>query len=237
VAAAPLNPFSFELEARCGAARAGAFATPHGSFYTPAFMPVGTHGAVKALTADQVRATGAEIVLSNTYHLALRPGEKIVEKLGGLHRFMGWDGPILTDSGGYQVTSLADRVKVDDHGITFASPLDGKRRLLTPERAVEIQEALGPDIAMMLDECVRPELDNGVPASPDADAATQRATERTLRWGERCVAARTRTDQALFGIVQGGLSESLRRRSARGSVDTGFDGYAHGGLGLGVTAN
>jgi queuine tRNA-ribosyltransferase len=227
-------PLNFEVSASDGDARAGLLETPHGVVRTPTFMGVATFGAVRGVSIRDLDALGAQILLANTYHLHERPGEDIVESQGGLHGFTGWRKPWLTDSGGYQVTSLADRVKVDEEGITFASPLDGKRRLLTPERAIEIQEALGPDIAMVLDECLPPDLDSEQRAA--AELSIERATERTLRWGERCAAARTRPDQALFGIVQGGLSESLRRRSARASVEIGFDGYAHGGLGLGEEA-
>ncbi len=225
MAAAPSNPFSFELEARCGAARAGAFSTPHGAFYTPAFMPVGTHGAVKALTADQVRATGAEIVLSNTYHLALRPGEKIVEKLGGLHRFMGWDGPILTDSGGFQVFSLPG-VAIDDGGVRFKNAVDGSSMKLTPERSIEIQHALGADIIMAFDEC-----------SPfRADAATLRGgVRRTLAWIDRCLETHRGFEQrqALFGIVQGGVDLGLRTSCAQALVALDLPGYAIGGVSVG----
>ena len=207
--------------------------TPHGTIRTPTFMCVATFGAVRGVSVGELDGLGAQILLGNTYHLHERPGEALIASHGGLHGFTGWKKPWLTDSGGYQVTSLADRVKVDEEGITFASPLDGKRRLLTPETVVGIQEALGSDIAMVLDECLPPDAKAG---GSGVDVAIERATERTLRWGERSVAARTRVDQALFGIVQGGLSESLRRRSARGAVETGFDGYAHGGLGLGEEA-
>ncbi len=225
MAAAPSHPFAFELEARCGAARAGAFSTPHGAFYTPAFMPVGTHGAVKALTADQVRATRSEIVLANTYHLALRPGEKIVEKLGGLHRFMGWEGPILTDSGGFQVFSLPG-VSIDDGGVRFKNAVDGSSMTLTPERSIEIQHALGADIIMAFDEC-----------SPfPADAATLRnGVRRTLAWVDRCLKTHQGFEQrqALFGIVQGGVDLGLRRSCAEALVALDLPGYAIGGVSVG----
>jgi len=225
VAAAPANPFSFQLEARCGAARAGAFSTPHGSFDTPAFMPVGTHGAVKALTTDQVRATRSEIVLANTYHLALRPGERIVEKLGGLHRFMGWDGPILTDSGGFQVFSLPG-VSIDDGGVRFKNAVDGSSMTLTPERSIEIQHALGADIIMAFDEC----------SAFPADAATLRnGVRRTLAWIDRCLKTHQGFEhrQALFGIVQGGVDLGLRRSCAEALVALDLPGYAIGGVSVG----
>ncbi len=222
--------FGFEVEARDGDARCGRLRTPHGDVSTPAFMSVATYGAVRGIGMDDLRAAGAEILLANTYHLHERPGEAIVSELGGLHGFTGWDGPWLTDSGGYQVTSLSDRVSIDDDGLTFASPLDGRRRRLTPEGVVAIQEALGPDIAMMLDECLPPI------SGPGADGSSERlrrAMDRTLRWAERAATARRRPQQALFGIVQGGTDEALRGHSARSTAGIGFDGYAHGGLGLG----
>ena len=190
-------------------------------------MPVATRGAVRGVGPEELLALGAQIVLANTYHLHERPGEEVVAALGGLHGFTGWTGPWLTDSGGFQITSLAERLRVDEEGVTFRSPIDGQQRLLTPESAVRIQEALGADVAMVLDEC-RPH-DPG-----DSDGLRVRAAmERTLRWAERARAARKRPDQALFGIVQGGASEALRRESARATAEIGFDGYAHGGLGLG----
>lgn len=228
--------FSFTITARDGGARATVLATPHGAVATPAFMPVATYGAVRGIEAESLRAIGASILLANTFHLHERPGEEAVAELGGLHGFSGWRGPWLTDSGGFQVTSLGDRCKVDEEGVAFSSPRDGARRLLTPERAVAIQEALGPDVAMALDEC-RPLTWLG---TDTADAEARRRTEgtlaRTLRWGARCQAARTRPDQLLFGIVQGGVFPALRRASAEGTAALGFDGYAHGGLGLGEEA-
>ncbi len=216
--------FSFEVLATKGAARRGRFTTPHGTVETPAFMPVATYGAVRGLGPEALEGIGAQILLANTYHLHERPGEERVRGLGGLHGFTGWRGPWLTDSGGYQVFSLGDRMKLREEGVTFQSPLDGARRLLTPESVVGIQEALGPDVAMVLDQC--PPI--------DAEAAEVRAaTERTLRWAERAAAARKRPDQCVFGIVQGGADAALRRESARSTVAIGFDGYAHGGLGLG----
>jgi queuine tRNA-ribosyltransferase len=188
---------------------------------------------VRGIEPRELAEIGAQILLANTYHLHERPGEDIIAELGGLHGFTGWRGPWLTDSGGYQVTSLADRMTIDEEGVTFSSPLDGQRRLITPERAIQIQEALGPDIAMVLDECL-PIASAGTDAA-SSSRALENAMERTLRWAERSHAARRRSDQAVFGIVQGGSSERLRRRSARATREIGFDGYAHGGLGLGET--
>jgi queuine tRNA-ribosyltransferase len=218
-------PLHFELTARDGAARRGLLRMRSGVVETPAFMPVATYGAVRGVAPRDLVALGAQILLANTFHLHERPGEDAVAKAGGLAAFTGWRGPWLTDSGGYQVTSLADRAVVSEEGVAFASPLDGRRRLLTPEGAVAIQEALGSDVAMVLDECI-----------PTADAEPARvlaAMERSLRWAERCARARARADQALFGIVQGGADVALRRRSARALAGLGFDGIAHGGLGLG----
>jgi queuine tRNA-ribosyltransferase len=205
-----VNPLSFQITARDGAARRGLLRTPHGLVETPAFMPV---------------ALGAQIALTNTFHLHERPGEEVIAKAGGLHGFTGWRGPWLTDSGGYQVTSLADRASIDESGVTFSSPLDGRRRLLSPESAMRIQEALGSDIAMVLDECL--------PIEPGERARAEGALERSLRWAERALAARMKPDQALFGIVQGGSYPELRRRGARALGALPFEGYAHGGLGLG----
>ncbi len=215
----------FDLLARDGASRRGRLTTAFGTIETPAFMPVGTAATVKAVTFDMVAATGAEIVLANTYHLMLRPGAERVARLGGLHRFMRWDGPILTDSGGYQVMSLAERRKLDERGVVFSSHLDGSRHELTPERAVEIQHLLDATITMQLDECLK------LPAS---EAEVARAMELSLRWAERCKAAFLRRDgYGLFGIVQGGTDLGLRLRSAEGLVGIGFDGYAVGGLAVG----
>jgi queuine tRNA-ribosyltransferase len=220
---------AFRIEHRDGDARAGVLETAHGAVETPAFMPVATYGAVRGVAPDELAAAGAQILLANTYHLHERPGEDVIAGLGGLHGFTGWRGPWLTDSGGFQVTSLSDKVRVDEEGVTFASPVDGRRRMLSPERVVAVQEALGSDIAMVLDECVRPD--------PDGDALrVQAATERTLRWAERSQRAHRRADQWLFGIVQGGASLSLRRQSARAMRELGFRGFAHGGLGLGEAA-
>jgi len=223
--------FAFEIVARDGSARSARLLTPHGVVETPAFMPVATFGAVRGVAASELEALGAQILLANTYHLHERPGEDVIARAGGLHGFTGWRRPWLTDSGGFQVTSLGDRVKVDEEGVAFASPLDGRRRLLTPELAVAVQEALGPDFAVALDECLPPHE----PGESDAAASLRMraAMERTLRWAERCRRAHARPDQALFGILQGGISVLLRRESARATAALGFDGYCHGGLGLG----
>jgi queuine tRNA-ribosyltransferase len=223
---------SFRVERRDGDARCGVLATAHGDVPTPAFMPVATYGAVRGVAPDELAAAGAQILLANTYHLHERPGEEVVAKLGGLHGFTGWRGPWLTDSGGFQVTSLSDKARVDEEGVTFHSPVDGRHRQLTPERVVAVQEALGSDIAMVLDECVRPDT-----GEPGAAMRVRAATDRTLRWAERSLRAHTRTDQWLFGIVQGGASRDLRRASARATRDLGFRGFAHGGLGLGELAD
>jgi len=209
-----------------GLARLGTLATAHGVIDTPQFMPVGTQATVKALTAGDLRTAGVQVILANTYHLSLRPGHERIARLGGLHRFMGWDGPILTDSGGFQVFSLAHLGRVDDDGVTFASHLDGSPQRLTPERAVEIQEALGSDIAMAFDQLVDATL-------PAAEVSV--AMRRTHRWAERCIAAHTRPDQALFGIVQGGVDAGLRRESVASVAALPFDGIAIGGLSVGET--
>ncbi|MGE5540283.1 MAG: tRNA guanosine(34) transglycosylase Tgt [Gemmatimonas sp.] len=216
---------SFDLLARDGAARRARLGTAHGVVNTPAFMPVGTQATVKGMTWQSVIDTGAEMVLANTYHLMLRPGADAVEKLGGLHVFSGWRGPILTDSGGYQVMSLAALRKITEHGVTFRSHIDGTMHELTPERSVQIQHALDADVSMVLDECVK------LPA-PVEEA--NRAMELSLRWASRSKAAFVpRPGYALFGIVQGGTDAGLRRRSAEGLVAIGFDGYAIGGLAVG----
>ncbi len=220
----PSAAFRFQLEGRCGAARAGTFSTPHGAFRTPAFMPVGTHGAVKAMTPEQVRATGAEVVLANTYHLALRPGEALVEKLGGLHAFMGWSGPLLTDSGGFQVFSLP-RKEIDDRGVRFRNEVDGSSMELTPERSIEIQNALGADIIMAFDECT---------PYPADEALARAGVRRTLGWIERCLKAHARSaEQALFGIVQGSVYPHLRESCAQALVALDLPGYAIGGVSVG----
>jgi queuine tRNA-ribosyltransferase len=228
--------FAFAVEARDGAARVGRLVTPHGEIETPAFMPVATFGAVRGVSPDELTALGAQLLLANAYHLHERPGDAVVARLGGLHGFTGWRGPWATDSGGFQVTSLADRARVSEEGVAFQSPLDGRRRLLTPESAVAVQEALGADLTMALDECL-PLAARGAGADTVADPLRARAAmERTLRWAERAARTRKRHDQALFGIVQGGPSPALRRESARRTAELGFDGFAHGGLGLGEAA-
>ncbi|HKK52714.1 MAG TPA: tRNA guanosine(34) transglycosylase Tgt, partial [Myxococcota bacterium] len=204
--------------------------TPHGVVDTPAFMPVATYGAVRGISAAELAEAGAQILLSNTYHLHERPGEEIIRDLGGLHGFTGWRGPWLTDSGGFQVTSLADRARLDEEGVTFASPLDGRRRQLTPENVIRIQEALGSDIAMVLDQCIP--IEGGSEDRTDRQRI-ESAMRRTLRWAERSLKARRHPSQAVFAIVQGGASESLRRASAEATAQLEFEGYAHGGLGLG----
>ena len=216
------------------AARRGRLHTPHGTVETPAFMPVGTAGSVKGLTPEQVRATGTQMILGNTYHLALRPTADVVAALGGLHRFSGWDGPILTDSGGYQVFSLGELVRVDNAGVSFRSHLDGADLRLEPREAMRIQGLLGADIAMVLDQCVRigpADSGNGPPAATREDF--REAVERSIRWAAECKRSRSREDQALFGIVQGGLYHDLRRECAERLIEIGFDGYAVGGLAVG----
>ena len=216
--------FAFTLEARAARARAGRLTTPHGEVETPAFMPVGTAGVVKAVTRAQLEALDAQILLANAYHLMLRPGDRVVAELGGLHGFTGWRRPFLTDSGGYQVFSLADLRKLSEEGVRFKSHLDGTSHLLTPERSMEVQQNLGADIAMAFDEC---------PPWPAAREAVAEATERTTRWAERSRAAHRRRDQWLFGIVQGGVHLELRERSAREIMAVGFSGYAIGGVSVG----
>ena len=222
---APFTYQSLATDPDCSARR-GTFITPHGPVEMPAFMPVGTLASVKGVDVERVRQTGAQMVLANTYHLALRPGERVVEQLGGLHRFMGWDGPILTDSGGFQVFSLAQNTKVSEESAVFRSHLDGNLLELTPERAVEIQEALGSDVAMVLDHVV---------ALPNAPEAIRSATERSARWAARSRDAHRRADQAQFGIIQGGLDPRLRVESAEALAKLDFPGYAVGGLSVGET--
>ncbi len=219
-------PFSFRVE-HCdagSAARRGTFQTPHGTVETPAFMPVATQASVKGLEIAQVRQTGAQMVLANTYHLALRPGEEVVRDLGGLHRFMGWDGPILTDSGGFQLFSLAAISKVTEEGAVFRSHIDGRLLAISPERAMAIQEALGADVAMVLDHVV---------ALPNRPEVVRDATQRSVRWAIRCRQAATRPEQALFAIVQGGLDRDLRAWCAGELRQGDFAGYAVGGLSVG----
>ncbi len=221
-----MSEFSYKLLATDGAARRGEISTPRGKIRTPAFMPVGTAGTVKAMLPEHVRDAGADIVLGNTYHLMLRPGAERVAALGGLHKFMNWPGPILTDSGGFQVMSLAKLRKIEEKGVTFSSHLDGTKFELSPERAIEIQSLLGADISMQLDECVR------LPATQDE---IEKAMRLSLRWAERCKKAfeNARKGRALFGIVQGGDSLPLRQQSACELVKIEFDGYAIGGLAVG----
>jgi queuine tRNA-ribosyltransferase len=220
-----MSDFSFTVDAVDGAARTGAITTPRGAIRTPAFMPVGTAATVKAMYPEEVRALGADIVLSNTYHLMLAPGAERIAKLGGLHKFMNWPYPILTDSGGFQVMSLSKLRKLDERGVVFQSHIDGSRHELTPERAMEIQGLLGSDIQMQFDECVR------LPCSREEAA---RAMRLSLRWAERSKAAfAAAPGRAVFGIVQGGEEKDLRVESARELVRIGFDGYAIGGLAVG----
>ena len=229
--------FRFTLHSTDGAARRGEFSTPHGVVQTPAFMPVGTQGSVKAMLHRDLEGIGAEIILGNTYHLFLRPGDELIARRGGLHRFIGWTRPILTDSGGFQVFSLAERRVIREEGAEFQSHLDGSRHLLTPERATDIQARLGSDIAMVFDECL------AYPATRDAAAASM---ERSLRWAARCRArllglrslavddvAMTNAGQAQFGIIQGGVFQDLRQASADALIAIGFEGYAIGGLSVG----
>jgi queuine tRNA-ribosyltransferase len=221
-----MSAFPFEISATDGAARTGVLKTPRGDIRTPAFMPVGTAATVKALTVDQVKETGADIILGNTYHLMLRPTAERVKRLGGLHKFMRWDKPILTDSGGFQVMSLSNIAKVKEDAVTFASHIDGSRHVLSPERSIEIQaDLLGSDIVMQLDECV------SWPAEEDRAAEAMRLS---ARWGQRSKDAfGTRDSQVLFGIQQGSTFEHLRRESSERLTETGFDGYAIGGLAVG----
>jgi queuine tRNA-ribosyltransferase len=205
-------------------ARRGVLMTAHGPIQTPAFMPVGTAGAVKGITPEHLKATGTGIILANTYHLLLRPGVEVVEALGGLHRLMAWDRPILTDSGGYQVFSLSELTRIDDEGVEFASHLDGARVHLNAEIATDIQNRLGADIIMCFDECT---------PFPVEKSKLEKAVARTVAWAQRCKTAHRRPDQQLFGIVQGGTDPELRRACARQIVDIGFDGYAIGGLSVG----
>ena len=220
-----MSRFRYQLLAKDGNARRGRLGTAHGTIETPAFMPVGTAATVKAMTNDMIRATGAEIILANTYHLMVRPGAERIAKLGGLHRFMNWPAPILTDSGGFQVMSLKGLRQIDDHAVTFSSHLDGRRFELTPERSIEIQDMLDSTITMVLDQCVPAD-------SPENEVNI--AMERSSSWAERCRAAfREREGYGLFGIVQGGLDPLLRQQSADRLVEIGFDGYAIGGLAVG----
>jgi queuine tRNA-ribosyltransferase len=217
--------FEFNITATQARARAGTFITPHGQLETPVFAPVGTQASVKTLTPAQLDELGASLILSNTYHLYLRPGDELLRELGGLHEFMQWPGPMLTDSGGYQVFSLAQTRKIDDDGVTFKSHIDGSTHRFTPEKSIHIQENLGADIIMAFDEC----------SDPNDHAYTRIAMQRTHRWAERCLTAKTRADQALFGIVQGGVSPHLRTASAQFIASLPFPGIAIGGLSVGET--
>ena len=220
-----MSALTFEISATDGTARTGTLETAHGTIDTPTFMPVGTAATVKAMTPEAVAETGAQVILANTYHLMLRPGAERVRRFGGLHAFMNWPGPILTDSGGFQVMSLAELRTLDDDGVEFRSHIDGARHKLTPETAVDIQHALGGDITMVLDECTP------FPATEE-DAA--RSMELSMRWAERSKRAFVeRPGHGLFGIVQGGVYEDLRARSAAALIDIGFDGYSGGGLAVG----
>jgi queuine tRNA-ribosyltransferase len=221
-----LSAFPFTIQARDGAARTGLLQTPRGTIQTPVFMPVATAGTIKALTVDQVRQARAQIILGNTYHLMLRPGAERVKRLGGLHHLMRWDGPILTDSGGFQVMSLSKIAKVTEEAVAFASHIDGSRHVLSPERSIEIQaDLLGSDIVMQLDECV---------SWPAEERRAKEAMELSIRWAQRSKAAFGERDtQALFGIQQGSTFEALRRESAERLLEIGFDGYAIGGLAVG----
>lgn len=217
--------FKYECIAQDGNARAGVFHTPHGDILTPIFAPVGTQATVKGITPAQLEGVQANLVLSNTYHLYLRPGPDLVAEMGGLHKFMQWPHPMLTDSGGFQVFSLNDLRKLDEDGVTFRSHIDGSKHRFTPEKSIEIQEKLGADIIMAFDEC----------AKPYDKKYSQQAMERTHRWAERCLKAKQRPDQALFGIVQGGIFPDLRTQSAEFISSLGFPGHAIGGLSVGET--
>ena len=219
------TPFNFQLQATDGAARTGIIQTPRGEIRTPAFMPVGTAATVKAMLPESVRATGADILLGNTYHLMLRPTAERIHALGGLHKFMNWDRPILTDSGGFQVMSLAALRKLTEEGVRFSSHIDGSKHMLTPERSMEIQKLLGSDIVMAFDEC---------PALPATDAEVAKSMALSMRWAQRSRDAfGDRPGHALFGIMQGGVTRDLREESARALTAIGFDGYAVGGLAVG----
>lgn len=219
------KPFEFKLEARDQRARTGIFYTPHGPLETPVFAPVGTQATVKAITPQQLEELGASLVLANTYHLYLRPGDELVAELGGLHEFMNWQHPLLTDSGGYQVFSLGNNSQIDDDGVIFKSHIDGSKHSFTPEKAIKIQENLGADIIMAFDEC----------AEPYDKEYSQKAMERTHLWLDRCIAAKKRGDQALFGIVQGGVFPDLRQESAEVVASKDLPGNAIGGLSVGET--
>ncbi len=214
----------FRIISKSGKARRGLLEFERGEVRTPAFMPVGTYGTVKAMTPEEVRASGADIILGNTFHLMLRPGQEVIAKHGDLHDFMGWRRPILTDSGGFQVWSLAERRKISEKGVTFASPIDGSKVFMGPEESMAVQKTLGSDIVMIFDECT---------PYPATEQQASESMELSLRWAERSSTAHQGNPAALFGIVQGGMFENLRRRSARELVNIGFDGYAIGGLSVG----
>lgn len=218
--------FEFELIKECprSKARVGKFHTPHGTFDTPIFMPVGTQATVKAITPRDLEEMEAQIILANTYHLYLRPGHELVKEAGGLHKFMNWNEPILTDSGGFQVFSLAELRNIKEEGVTFKSHLDGSTHFLSPEKAISIENSLGADIIMAFDECI---------PYPATYEYTDKSVERTTRWLERCVKAHSREDQALFGIIQGGMYPDLRQKSAEGVIAQNLPGYAIGGLSVG----
>ncbi len=223
------KPFTFETLYRCRhtQARVGIFHTPHGIVETPRFMPVGTLATVKGVTPAQLVATGAQMVLANTYHLHLQPGEDLIAKAGGVHRFMGWNQPMLTDSGGFQVFSLSELRTITEEGVTFRSPRDGRMIKITPEKSIEIQNQLGADVIMAFDEC---------PPYPASREAVEEATSRTYRWLKRCMTAHQRPDQALFGIVQGGVYQDLRQKAAQTLVELDLPGYAIGGVSVGEPA-
>jgi queuine tRNA-ribosyltransferase len=214
----------FELLGRSGVARRGRITFPRGVVETPAFMPVGTYGTVKAVTPEEVRASGAQILLGNTFHLMLRPGEALIRELGGLHGFMNWSGPILTDSGGFQVWSLKELRKLTEEGVHFQSPVNGDKVFLSPERSIEVQQALGSDIVMQFDECT---------PHPATEAQARESMELSVRWAQRCKTAHGGQGGALFGIVQGGMHVPLRKESLQRLTEIGFDGYALGGLSVG----
>lgn len=220
--------FSITHKDKNSAARIGTLTTPHGIINTPVFMPVGTQAAVKTLTSQDVKDTKAEIILSNTYHLYMRPGYKLISEMGGLHRFMNWDKPILTDSGGFQIFSLKGKTKISENGARFQSHIDGSYHVITPEKAVEIQNHLGADIIMCLDDC---------PPYPSTPVHINSSLNITKQWAERCKAFHKKEDQALFGIIQGGVFKDMRERSAKDITSISFDGYAIGGLSVGETSD
>ncbi|MEN8189768.1 MAG: tRNA guanosine(34) transglycosylase Tgt [Thermodesulfobacteriota bacterium] len=222
------SPFTLKSTSSDCSARTGEVKTLHGSFQTPIFMPVGTQATVKAVTPENLKEMGAQIILGNTYHLFIRPGHKLIEEFGGLHGFMNWDRPILTDSGGFQIFSLQDLAKISEDGAAFRSHLDGSKLFLSPENAIEVQESLGADIMMCLDTCI---------PYPASHTETVKATDLTSRWAKRCLAAKSDNGQLLFGIVQGGMYPELRKQHVETLVELGFDGYAIGGLSVGEDKN